>query len=151
MSNTAALEGPTPGYLVWRLSMKVRTAMDRALTPLGLTHATYSVLTSLHGLRRAGESPSQRQLADHTGLEPLYVSKLARSLEKAGLITRPRDAADSRALRLALTDEGEAVVERAIPVVRQLMARLFEPLGGPDGERTRALAADLQVLLDVPL
>ncbi|MYW65600.1 MarR family transcriptional regulator [Streptomyces sp. SID8379] len=151
MSDTDAPDGPTPGYFVWRLSMKVRTAMDRALTPLGLTHATYSLLSSLHGLRGAGQTPSQRQLADHTGLEPLYVSKLARSLEKSGLITRPRDAADSRAVRLALTDEGEAVVTRAIPVVQGLMAQLFEPLGGLDSKRTRVLAAELQVLLDAPV
>ena len=38
---------PTPGYLVWRLSMKWRVAMDRAVAPLGLTHAQYVVLASL--------------------------------------------------------------------------------------------------------
>ncbi|MCQ4209392.1 MarR family winged helix-turn-helix transcriptional regulator [Streptomyces longispororuber] len=149
MSNSAS--GPTPGYLVWRLSTKVRVAIDRELAPLGLTHAKYALLSSLHGLRQAGETPSQRRLADHTGLEALYVSKLARSLERDGLIERPRDVADSRAVRLALTDEGQAVAERAIGVVQRLIARLFEPLGGPDSERTRVLTAELTALLDVPL
>lgn len=89
MSN--APEGPTPGFLVWRLSMKWRVAMDRALGPLGLTHAQYSVLGSLLGMQRSGLRPSQRALADHTGLEALYVSKLARSLEAAGLVERATD------------------------------------------------------------
>src|SRR3546814_1614378 len=57
-----------------------RTAVDRALDPLGLTHAQYVVLASLLALDR----PSQRELADHTGLEALYISKLARSLEASG-------------------------------------------------------------------
>ncbi|MGW2118457.1 MarR family winged helix-turn-helix transcriptional regulator, partial [Streptomyces zhihengii] len=76
--------GATPGFLVWRLSMKWRVAVDRALAPLGLTHAQYSVVATLRGLDRSGIRPSQRELADHTGLEALYVSKLARSLEAAG-------------------------------------------------------------------
>ncbi|MGW1717304.1 MarR family winged helix-turn-helix transcriptional regulator, partial [Streptomyces sp. NPDC002156] len=95
MSKTS--EGATPGYLVWRLSTKWRVAVDRAVAPLGLTHAQYSLVASLYGMRRAGLRPSQRRLADHTGLEPLYVSKLARALETAGLLERARDPQDPRA------------------------------------------------------
>jgi len=65
-----------PGYLVWRLAMKWRVAVDRALAPLGLTHAQYVLLASLYGMK---QPPTQRELADHTGLEALYVSKLART------------------------------------------------------------------------
>ena len=54
---------PTPGYLVWRLSMKWRVAVDRALAPLGLTHAQYVLLASLYGMERAGRRPTQRDLA----------------------------------------------------------------------------------------
>ena len=67
--------------------MKWRVAVDRALAPLGLTHAQYSLLGSLLSMERSGVRPSQRQLADYTGLEPLYVSKLARALEAAGLLS----------------------------------------------------------------
>src|SRR6478752_9590499 len=104
MSSTS--EHATPGFLVWRLSMKWRVAVDRAVAPLGLTHAQYSLVASLYGMHRAGVHPSQRRLADHTGLEALYVSKLARSLEAAGLVERTRDPIDTRAVRLALTDHG---------------------------------------------
>jgi hypothetical protein len=47
---------PTPGYLVWRLSMKWRVAVDRALAPLGLTHAQYVLLASLYGMEREGRT-----------------------------------------------------------------------------------------------
>jgi DNA-binding MarR family transcriptional regulator len=142
---------PTPGFLVWRLSMKWRVAVDRALAPLGLTHAQYSLLGSLLSMERSGVRPSQRQLADYAGLEPLYVSKLARALEAAGLLERDRDAADSRAVRLSLTARGRGVTGRAIAVVQQLLERLLAPLGGLDGHRTQLLAGDLTALLDVPL
>ncbi|OQD53187.1 MarR family transcriptional regulator [Streptomyces phaeoluteigriseus] len=143
--------GATPGYLVWRLSTKWRVAVDRAVAPLGLTHAQYAVLASLHGMRRGGERPSQRRLADHTGLEPLYVSKLARALESAGLIERTRDPRDPRAVQLTLTEQGQDVTRRAVGVVHGLLEQLTEPLGGLDSARTRTFASELALLLDVPL
>ena len=124
---------------------------DRALAPLGLTHAQYSLLGSLLSMERSGVRPSQRQLADYTGLEPLYVSKLARALEAAGLLERDRDPADTRAVRLSLTARGRGVTGRAIAVVQQLLDRLLAPLGGLDGHRTQQLTRDLTALLEVPV
>ncbi|MEV5438459.1 MarR family transcriptional regulator [Streptomyces sp. NPDC052682] len=148
---SSAFEGATPGFLVWRLSMKWRVAVDRAVAPLGLTHAQYALVASLHAMQRAGERPSQRRLADHTGLEPLYVSKLARALESAGLLERARDPRDPRAVQLALTEEGREVTRRAIQVVQGLLRQLLEPLGGPDSPRAREFTRDLTLLLDTPL
>ena len=141
----------TPGHLVWRLSMKWRVAVDRALAPVGLTHAQYVFLSSLFGLERAGTTPSQRELADHTGLEALYVSKLARALDTDGLVERTRDSADTRTIRLTLTARGREVVEPAIATVAELLDRLLAPLGGRGGDRTAALARELTLLLDTPL
>lgn len=149
MSSTS--EHATPGFLVWRLSTKWRVAVDRAVAPLGLTHAQYSLVASLYGMHRAGRRPSQRQLADHTGLEPLYVSKLARALEAAGVVDRTRDPADPRAIRLSLTEDGREVAQRAIGVVQGLLEQLLEPLGGLRGERTKAFSRELATLLDVSL
>lgn len=151
MSKSRGSEGATPGYLVWRLSTKWRVAVDRAVAPLGLTHAQYSLVASLYGMQRRGERPSQRRLADHTGLEPLYVSKLARALESAGLIERNRDPRDPRAVQLTLTEQGRDVTRRAIEVVRGLLERLLEPLGGLDSDRTRTFTSELATLLDTPL
>lgn len=139
--------GATPGHLVWRLAMKWRTAVDRALDPLGLTHAQYVVLSSLLLLDR----PSQRELADHTGLEALYVSKLARALEASGLIERTRDKVDTRTVRLSLTPRGREAVEPAVALVGSLLDRLLEPLGGRSDDRTAAFSRELTALLAVPL
>ncbi|MEU9916816.1 MarR family transcriptional regulator [Streptomyces sp. NPDC051001] len=144
-------EKATPGFLVWRLSMKWRTAVDRAMAPLGLTHAQYSLVASLYGMQHAGERPSQRRLADHVGLEPLYVSKLARSLESAGLLERTRDPRDPRAVQLALTERGRDTTRQAVKVVQGLLEQLLAPFGGLDSERTRDFKHDLVTLLDAPL
>ncbi|MET9835665.1 MarR family transcriptional regulator [Streptomyces sp. NPDC006385] len=144
-------ESASPGFLVWRLSTKWRVAVDRAVTPLGLTHAQYALVASLYGMQRRGERPSQRRLADHTGLEPLYVSKLARSLETAGLIERTRDPRDPRAVQLALTGLGRERTRQAIEVVQGLLQQLLAPLGGLDSARTREFTRELATLLDAPL
>ena len=149
MSGTSG--GPTPGFLVWRLSLKWRVAVDHALAPLGLSHAQYSLVSSLLDMREHGLHPSQRELADHTGLEPLYVSKLARALEADGLIDRVPDPADSRAVQLSLTRHGDAVTHHAIAIVRALMDQMLAPLGGLGGSRTAAFVRELTALLDVPL
>jgi DNA-binding MarR family transcriptional regulator len=150
-SVTKTVEEPTPGYLVWRLSIKWRVAVDRALAPLGLTHAQYVVLSSLLAMERTGGPPTQRELSDHTGLEALYVSKLARALEADGLLGRARDLEDTRAVRLSLTASGREAVGPAITTVQMLLDRLLAPLGGRRDPRTAAFVRDLTSLLDSPL
>jgi DNA-binding MarR family transcriptional regulator len=144
-------ESPTSGFLVWRLSTKWRAAVDRAVAPLGLTHAQYSLLASLFGMQRTGVRPTQRALAEHTGLEPIYVSKLARALEAAGFIERSSHPTDSRAVQLALTENGRTVTRQAVRIVHDLHERLIAPLGGPNSRQAREFAAMLQKLLNQEL
>ena len=127
--------------------MKWRTAVDRAVAPLGLTHAQYVLLATLYGLAYTGARPSQRELADATGLEPVYVSRLARALESSGLIVRVEAATDTRAVELSLTPAGEELVTQAIAIVRQLHDELLAPLGGGHSLRSQRLHASLEALL----
>jgi DNA-binding MarR family transcriptional regulator len=147
---TTRAETPTLGFLVWRLSMKWRAAADRALAPVGLTHAQFAVLASLFGMERAGHRPIQRQLADQVGLEPVYVSRLVRALERSGLVGRTGDPTDTRAMQLRLTDQGRELAVRAVGIVADLQEQLTAPLGGTGSERSRALARELRELLAAP-
>ena len=127
----------TTGSLVWHLGLRWRAGVDRAIAHLGLTHAQYSVLASLHGLVSAGERPSQRELSAHTGLQRIYISKLVRALEKSGFVVSERDSRDARAVRLDLSDEGKRVIELAKDIVRQLDAKNTEVLTKTGGRGTR--------------
>jgi DNA-binding MarR family transcriptional regulator len=138
------------GHLVWRLSMKWKTAVDDVVGPLGLTHPQYVVLASLRGMGRYGDRPSQRQLADYTGLDPIYISKLTRALEASGLVHRFPDKHDLRAVQLIVTEEGELLVDRAIVLVRKLVEELTAPLGGTSSKAVKMLMENLELLLAVP-
>lgn len=138
------------GRLLWQVTTRWRAAVDRAVAPLGLTHAQYVLLGSLYGVIRAGSRPSQRELADVAGLEPIYVSKLVRTLEGAGLLTRVEHPADTRAFQLSLTDRGADVIARALTIVHTLQDELTAPIGGTAGIRNRELVRTLKTLLDRP-
>lgn len=138
---------PSTGWLIWQVALRWRTALDRALVPLGLTNAQYGLLAALHGLSSSGARPSQRQLADFAGLEPMYVSKLARTLERAGLIERTGDPDDTRAVQLTLTDRGADAVAAARRIVLALDEQHLAPLGGRDGEHSAHLHDQLLALL----
>ena len=140
-------EHPTVGYLLWRVTTRMRAAVDRALSPLGLTHAQYTLLASLYGYSRSGARPSQRELADWTGLEPIFVSKLARALEQAGLISRATHPGDPRAVELGLTGTGAETAERAIAIVHALQEELTASIGGTSSQRNRDLVRTLETLL----
>ncbi|WP_218021509.1 MarR family winged helix-turn-helix transcriptional regulator [Nocardia acidivorans] len=150
MTDTESDVNANVGFLVWRLSTRWRAVLDRALAAHGLTQAQYSVLAPLYGLTRDGARPSQRKLADLTGLDAVYISKLVRALEKQGLVVRAASTADPRAVELSLTPSGIETARRAIALVRDTRDRLTAPLGGNDSERTAELAAVLRVLLDAP-
>jgi DNA-binding MarR family transcriptional regulator len=142
--------GPTPGFLVWRLSLKWQAAVDRTVAPHGLTHAQYSLLASLRGMTRRGATPTQRELADHTGLDEIFVSKLVRALEGHGLLTREPHPTDARARQLSLTDPGIATITAAIADVQILLDDLTAPIGGLRSPDTTALVDTLQLLLAAP-
>lgn len=144
------MRSPTPGYLVWRLSVTWRTAVDAAIAHLDLTHARYSLLSTLRGMNDEGRVPTQREIADHTGLDPIYVSKLARTLADQGFLRRTTDPHDSRAVRLLITDRGTEVIDPAIAIVRALQDDLLAPLGGVGSPATAEFTRTLALLLDRP-
>ncbi|REE96708.1 MarR family winged helix-turn-helix transcriptional regulator [Thermomonospora umbrina] len=138
---------PFSGYLLWHVSLRWRVATDRALAPLGLTHAQYALVASLYSMERGGARPSQRELADFSGLEPMYVSRLARVLEGRRLLERRDNPSDPRAVQLSLTPKGAETVERAVVLVREVEDRHLAPLGGTGSEDDLALRRMLWALL----
>lgn len=70
--------------------------------------ATFSVLAVV---RRAG-SLRPTELAERVGLDGSTVSRHVSNLADRGLVERTRDPEDARAQRVALTEAGEAYLDR---------------------------------------
>jgi MarR family transcriptional regulator, organic hydroperoxide resistance regulator len=121
--------------------------LSRALAPLGITHSDYSLLATVRGMGQVGVKPSQRELADASGLEPMHVSKLARALEDRSLLRRDQHPDDPRAVQITLTDHGETVVDEARVIVTRLDEERLRSIGGTEGPRADELRSSLMTLL----
>lgn len=119
--------------LLWRVTLRWKRELVAALAPLELTHAQFVLLASAWWLgEHQPDPPSQRELADHAGTDPMMTSQVVRGLEQRGLIERIADPADARARRILVTPAGAALAPKAIAVVEQADRAFFAPV--PTGE-----------------
>src|SRR4051794_21926212 len=128
----------SPGFLLWQITNLWQRRQRAALEPLGLTHVQFVLLATLGWLQQARAPVTQVQLAQHARTDIMMTSEVVRSLERRGLLTRADHPTDSRALALALTAEGQALVARSLNVVEEVDRAFFAPVGD-----------DLQRLIEV--
>jgi DNA-binding MarR family transcriptional regulator len=125
---TARATGPdeTPGFLLWRVTLRWQRIMIGALRPIGLTHVQFVLLANVWWLNAvARERPTQRRVAEHASTDQMMTSQVLRALETKGLVTRAPDPDDSRAFQLSVTPKGAALARRAIAVVEAADAEFF--------------------------
>ncbi|MGX7679274.1 MarR family winged helix-turn-helix transcriptional regulator [Jatrophihabitans sp. DSM 45814] len=90
------------------------------LEPMGLTHPQYLVMLALWG-----ETPmTVKDLASALQLDPATLSPLLKRLEAAALVTRTRNEADERQLRIELTPAGKRLRSRAEQIPAQVVEKL---------------------------
>lgn len=100
-------------------------AMTRVYRPLldelGLTYPQYLVMLLLW----EEDGPAMKALGEHLGLDSGTLTPLLKRLEGQGLVTRTRDPADERLVRIRLTPQGSALRDKA----KCLPARITEASG----------------------
>lgn len=95
-----------------------------------------------------GEEPTVGELADLLGLSLPATSRATDGLARRGLVDRREDPADRRARRLALTDEGRAVLDRLAAARREGLEAWAEQL--PEAHRARLHAVLTEIEEDRP-
>jgi DNA-binding MarR family transcriptional regulator len=142
------IEFPSTSFLVSVLALRWNAQLGEELKPLGITPPGYAVLAHLRVLTTSGTTPNQRELADASHLEPMHVSKLARALEQAGLVTRARNPADPREFGLTITEHGDRTLNRARQIAATLEHQRLAAVGGPSSDQATQLKTSLVLLLD---
>ena len=141
MKSQYASAWESPGFLLWHATMRWQRAMRAALAPHDLTHVQFVLLASAWWLGEQGEQPSQRRLAEQAGTDAMMTSQVARALERAGLVERLRDPADSRSVRVTVTAAGRERLKGALRDVEAADAAFFAAVVDPAlVPRLRALA-----------
>ena len=114
-------------------------AFNDALAEAGGSLPMWLVLSSLKG--RAW--PAQLELARAVGIEGPTLTRHLDGFERAGLVTRVRDPANRRAVRVELTDAGHAKHAELLQAVIAFNRRLRAGLDEKDLERLRNLLDQL--------
>jgi DNA-binding MarR family transcriptional regulator len=123
------------GYLVKQVSSVLRSEMEAALRPLGMTITHYSCLELL--LQRPGLSNSE--LARGTFVTRQSMNVVLQSLENDGLVTRLSQPIAGRVLPAELTASGRARLSQASAVVKGVEDRMRLPLSAAEQDVLRDL------------
>jgi DNA-binding MarR family transcriptional regulator len=126
----------SPGFWLHHAALAWLQALDAGLRPLGLTHTQFNLLGSVSWLTITQGAPTQQQAAELAGADRMMASKVLRTLEERGLVTRAADPADARTKRLVISGRGRALVHQAVQVAAEVDAAFFG--AGPQREQMRA-------------
>ena len=127
-------------YLMNRIMGRYNASLRDEMAAMGLTTPKMRALAVLSVV----EGPLIRELAVYTVTEQSTLSRALDALEREGLVRREADLADSRAVRMRITDAGRAAFDQMWPHMAAAQARMFR--GIPEEER-RAFVGTLQKML----
>ena len=105
-----------------------------------LTPTQFALLVSL--AERTGAS--QNELGRQTGIDAATTNGVVDRLTKKGLIHSHTDPDDKRRLRLSLSDAGQQMVDRCIPIARIITSLTLEGLTSRESTRLLQLLKKIQ-------
>ena len=118
----------SPGYLLGQLTMLWQRKLKKVLDPLDLTQTQFVLLAALGWLSKKSNSVTQVDIANQSNADRMMVSKVLRTLEEKGFITRQEHETDTRAKTIRLTNIGETVLQKAIIEVENADLDFFSTL-----------------------
>lgn len=122
----------SPGFLLWRATLRWQRDIAAALKPYDLTHVQFVLLVSTWWLGENGDGPpSQAQVAAHAAADVMMTSSVLRTLERRELVRRSPDPADARVKRLTVTEAGHRLALETVAVVEAADAAFFARAGSP--------------------
>jgi MarR family transcriptional regulator for hemolysin len=121
------------GFLLAQASFALTTELTAALAEVGLSVRGFCVLSKALG----AEKP-QGTLAAEAALDKTTMVVTVDELERAGLAERRPSTTDRRSRIIAVTPEGERMVERGATIVDRVYADVLEDL--PEEERAAFLS-----------
>jgi DNA-binding MarR family transcriptional regulator len=130
-------------FALRKAARAVTQAFDEALRPSGLQPTQFSLLVAVRLLGEVGVS----ELADEVVADPTTLSRNLSVLQRRRFVTMA--AGEDRRTRLVrLTEEGHAVLARALPAWQEMNRRLSQGVGG---ERFTEMVRQVDMLTRIAL
>ena len=115
-------------YLLARVFYAVRDRTEEMLKPHNLTPMQFTIVASLARWKGLNSAELSRRFK----VTPQTMSEMIVNLERRGLIVRRADPSNRRALKLDLTDQGQALVEACNEGMRKMELDLFSAFSPPE-------------------
>jgi DNA-binding MarR family transcriptional regulator len=122
------------GYLLWQITMLWQRKIKRELDKIGITHTQFVLLAALGWLAKEKETVTQIDIANHSKTDRMMVSKVLRTCQKKGWITRAEHLIDTRAKSVVLTKEGEDILQTALYIVEKADQKFFSTLKSQESD-----------------
>lgn len=103
-------------FAVYAATQAITRGYRQRLTSVGLTYPQYLVLVVLWEVR----SSTVKGLAERLRLDSATLTPLLKRMEKAGLVSRNRDAVDQRVVNIALTDLAREIEPQVADIQREV-------------------------------
>jgi DNA-binding MarR family transcriptional regulator len=117
-----------PSYLLSQLSKFGRRRLETVLAEHDLALIHHGVLAAL-----ADFGPrSQQELADTLDFDKSHLVARIDDLQRRGLVSRAQDPADRRRNQIALTPDGQALIDRLRPVAAESQQSFLQALSPTD-------------------
>jgi DNA-binding MarR family transcriptional regulator len=122
------------GFLFWQTNNMWERKINCELKKINLTHVQFVLLAGVEWFNHSEDIINQAKLSRHVKTNIMMTSKVLRTLEKKGLITRKPDKVDTRQNHLFITDKGKEKLNKGFPIVRKATEDFFSPIKGKKGE-----------------
>lgn len=123
VSNRAALR-PRTMYLLYITAHAIRSELEKALRPHGLTGIPYSIMGMLHSNGGMSSAAVSRRFF----VTPQTMNQTIQSMVQQGWVERHRDPTNARVLILTLTDEGRRLMALADELADEIEEQAFAVL-----------------------
>jgi len=119
-----------PFYLIARTARRYEMDMEDALLRIDMDLPSWRAVMWLHEHNPSSVS----ELAEHAVIRLSTMTRVVQRLEKRGLVTLARRAADARVTDVRLTSNGEQVVEQVRTVASRIYQAAFKDFDAADIE-----------------
>ncbi|MGO9513951.1 MAG: MarR family winged helix-turn-helix transcriptional regulator [Steroidobacteraceae bacterium] len=138
--------GVTLSRLLLYLGRGMAAMLEQQIRPFGLAEAEFRVLTALFSQPQGVAHPSE--LCARTSQSPANMSRISDALVSRNLITRGLSAQDRRRMVLRITEQGEDLVRRLLPLLFAPLREMFGELSDAEQQQLIAQLKRLGVRLD---
>src|SRR5882724_12273321 len=129
--------GPLDSYLPYllnRAGARIAASFSDKVRPLGATLQMWRVLAAL----REQDGRRMGDLSMTTSIEVSTLTRLVDNMEKKGLVTRRRDADDTRAVLLHVTAAGKRLTRRILPIAERYEQVALRGFSAAEAETLKA-------------